>query len=90
MTPQNIGVHVGSKIPNVLLLSIQRAISNGKYLNLSDFIRDAIKEKIDREGLITMDNDLKNRSALNEAWAPISNAESARTSFREISQNVHR
>ena len=51
MTPKNIGVHVGSKIPKVLLLSIQGAISNGKYLNLSDFIRDAIKEKIVREDL---------------------------------------
>jgi Arc/MetJ-type ribon-helix-helix transcriptional regulator len=82
MTAQNIGVYVGSKIPNILRISIQRAISAGKYLNLSDFIRDAIKEKIDREGLSTIDSNLKNGSALREA-----NADSVRTSFQERTQN---
>jgi hypothetical protein len=36
-----------------------------------------------------MDTNLKNGSALSEAWAPMSNADSVRTSFREITQNVH-
>lgn len=52
MLMKNFGVYVGSKIPNILRTSIEKAVSAGKYLNISDFVRDAIKEKIDREGIL--------------------------------------
>lgn len=52
MIPEKIGVYVGSKIPNILRLSIEKAVKTGRYLNVSDFVRDAIKEKIDREGFL--------------------------------------
>jgi Arc/MetJ-type ribon-helix-helix transcriptional regulator len=48
----NIGVYVGSKIPHFLRDSIQKAVINGKYLNASSFVREAVKEKLDREGLL--------------------------------------
>jgi Arc/MetJ-type ribon-helix-helix transcriptional regulator len=49
MLQKNLGVYVGSKIPNILRASIEKAVLAGKYLNISDFVRDAIKEKIERE-----------------------------------------
>lgn len=49
MLQKNLGVYVGSKIPNILRASIEKAVLAGKYLNISDFVRDAIKEKIYRE-----------------------------------------
>jgi Arc/MetJ-type ribon-helix-helix transcriptional regulator len=48
------GTYVGSKIPPILKESIARAIKSGNYLNTSDFIRDAIKEKLQREGFAQM------------------------------------
>jgi Arc/MetJ-type ribon-helix-helix transcriptional regulator len=49
---QNIGIYVGSKIPQMLKNEITKAIERGDYLNHSDFIRDAIKEKLRREGFV--------------------------------------
>jgi Arc/MetJ-type ribon-helix-helix transcriptional regulator len=46
------GVYAGTKIPLILKNSIQEAISTGNYLNFSDFIRDAIKEKLQKEGFV--------------------------------------
>jgi Arc/MetJ-type ribon-helix-helix transcriptional regulator len=43
------GVYIGSKIPQILKRAIHDAIMHGAYLNSSDFIRDAIKEKLQRE-----------------------------------------
>ena len=40
------------KIPHILKNSIQKAVSTGSYLNSSDFVRDAIKEKLQREGFV--------------------------------------
>jgi Arc/MetJ-type ribon-helix-helix transcriptional regulator len=45
--------YVGSKIPYTLKSAIKRAVNTGSYLNVSDFIRDAIKEKLEREGFWT-------------------------------------
>jgi Arc/MetJ-type ribon-helix-helix transcriptional regulator len=45
--------YVGSKIPSSLKGAIERAVKTGSYLNISDFIRDAIKEKLEREGFWT-------------------------------------
>lgn len=50
MKDQHIGIYVGSKIPKLLKDAINRSIERGYYLNHSDFIRDAIKEKLQREG----------------------------------------
>lgn len=52
MNKQNIGIYTGSKVPRILKNAIQRAVGTGNYLNASDFIRDAIKEKLRREGFI--------------------------------------
>lgn len=46
------GAFVGSKIPLVVRVSLDAAIKNGNYLNASDFIRDAIREKLQREGFM--------------------------------------
>jgi hypothetical protein len=50
MNKQDIGIYAGSKVPQILKKSIQKAVISGNYLNASDFIRDAIKEKLHREG----------------------------------------
>jgi Arc/MetJ-type ribon-helix-helix transcriptional regulator len=50
MPGQDIGIYVGSKIPQILKNAINKAVEKGNYLNSSDFIRDAIKEKLQREG----------------------------------------
>jgi Arc/MetJ-type ribon-helix-helix transcriptional regulator len=52
---KNTGVYVGSKIPGIIRHSIHRAVSCGSYLNISDFVRDAIKEKLEREGYLSSD-----------------------------------
>jgi Arc/MetJ-type ribon-helix-helix transcriptional regulator len=52
MSYRNIGVYIGSKIPNVLRRSIEKAVKAGNYLNVSDFVRVAIKEKIDRDEIL--------------------------------------
>ena len=52
MIPEKIGVYVGSKIPNILRLSIEKAVKTGRYLNVSELVRDARKEKRDREGFL--------------------------------------
>ncbi len=53
MSKYNIGASAGSKIPQALKSAMADAINTGKYLNSSDFIRDAIKEKLEREGLLS-------------------------------------
>jgi Arc/MetJ-type ribon-helix-helix transcriptional regulator len=52
MFERQTGVYIGSKIPHLHREAILAAVSNGNYLNSSDFIRDAIKEKLQREGYI--------------------------------------
>jgi Arc/MetJ-type ribon-helix-helix transcriptional regulator len=48
------GIYAGSKIPHKMRTAIEHAITNGSYLNISNFIRDAIKEKLQREGFIAV------------------------------------
>jgi Arc/MetJ-type ribon-helix-helix transcriptional regulator len=50
---RKVGDYVGSKIPCALKSAIQRAVNSGGYLNVSAFIRDAIEEKLEREGFWT-------------------------------------
>jgi Arc/MetJ-type ribon-helix-helix transcriptional regulator len=52
MIERNIGLYTGSKVPKTLKNAIQMAVHTGNYLNSSDFIRDAIKEKLLREGFL--------------------------------------
>ena len=46
------GNYVGTKIPPNLKESLEHAVKSGNYLNISDFLRDALKEKLEREGLL--------------------------------------
>jgi Arc/MetJ-type ribon-helix-helix transcriptional regulator len=50
MVKEDSGVYAGSKVPQTLKKAITKAVKAGNYLNSSDFIRDAIKEKLWREG----------------------------------------
>ena len=52
MVKNATGIYAGSKIPHVLKIAIEHAITKGSYLNTSNFIRDAIKEKLQREGFV--------------------------------------
>jgi Arc/MetJ-type ribon-helix-helix transcriptional regulator len=45
--------HIGSKIPRKLKATVEKAVTDGNYLNLSEFVRDAVKEKLNREGLVS-------------------------------------
>jgi hypothetical protein len=47
MFERQTGVYIGSKIPQLHRKAIHAAVSNGNYLNSSDFIKDAIKENND-------------------------------------------
>jgi Arc/MetJ-type ribon-helix-helix transcriptional regulator len=47
-----VGIYAGTKIPLILKRGIENGIHKGIYLNYSDFIRDAIKEKLLREDLL--------------------------------------
>ena len=46
------GFYAGSKIPQVMKKSIGSAVQSGNYLNESDFIRHAIREKLEKECLL--------------------------------------
>jgi Arc/MetJ-type ribon-helix-helix transcriptional regulator len=46
-------VYIGSKIPQNQKTILENAIDNGDYLNVSGFVRDAVKEKLKREGLLS-------------------------------------
>jgi len=52
MVKEKPGVYAGSKIPYTLQKAMRQAVRTGNYLNLSDFVRDAIKEKLSREGYV--------------------------------------
>jgi Arc/MetJ-type ribon-helix-helix transcriptional regulator len=54
MAKNATGIYAGSKIPQALKTAIEHAITKGSYLNASNFIRDAIKEKLQREGFVPM------------------------------------
>ena len=46
MVEHSNGVYIGSKIPQILKIAIENTLSTGNYLNTSDFIRHAVKEKL--------------------------------------------
>jgi Arc/MetJ-type ribon-helix-helix transcriptional regulator len=56
MAKERPGVYAGSKIPYTLQKAMRQAVRAGNYLNLSDFVRDAIKEKLSREGYVWTSN----------------------------------
>jgi Arc/MetJ-type ribon-helix-helix transcriptional regulator len=49
---KEMGIYAGSKVTQILKQSIEKAVKTGRYLNESDFIRDAIKEKLEVEGFL--------------------------------------
>jgi Arc/MetJ-type ribon-helix-helix transcriptional regulator len=48
-------VYIGSKIPQNQKSTLDHAIYNGDYLNISGFVRDAVKEKLQREDYLSAD-----------------------------------
>lgn len=49
------GVYIGSKIPKNQKSILDNAIDDGDYLNISGFVRDAVKEKLQREDYLSAD-----------------------------------
>lgn len=49
MKPSKTGVFVASKIPSLMKQHVMNAVNKGRYISTSDFVRSAIKEKIERE-----------------------------------------
>jgi len=66
MFERQTGVYIGSKIPQVLRKAIQHAVMSGSYLNSSDFLRDAIKEKLQREGYLLSEQSVREIGDSNE------------------------
>ena len=55
---KQIAFYAGTKIPSGLKRSMEKAVAEGKYLNESDFVRNAIKEKLEKEQLLQSDRRL--------------------------------
>lgn len=55
---KQIAFYAGTKVPSGLKRSIEKAVEGGNYLNESDFIRNAIKEKLEKEQLLQSDRRL--------------------------------
>jgi len=49
MKPRKNSVFVASKIPTLMKEYVLNSVNTGRYISVSDFIRSAIKEKIERE-----------------------------------------
>jgi Arc/MetJ-type ribon-helix-helix transcriptional regulator len=45
--------NIGSKVPKNLRLVLDKAVQEGVYLNLSEFVRQAVKEKLLKEGFLS-------------------------------------
>ncbi|MGH9984910.1 MAG: ribbon-helix-helix domain-containing protein [Nitrososphaeraceae archaeon] len=56
---KQIAFYAGTKIPLGLKRSIEKAVEDGNYLNESDFVRNAIKEKLEKERLLQSDQRLE-------------------------------
>lgn len=52
MNARNTGDNVGSKIPHKMKKSLINAVNEAAYVSISDFVRDAIKEKLVHEGFL--------------------------------------
>ena len=50
MKLDNTGVHIGSKIPLRLKQCLAKVVEEGAYISISDFVRDAVKEKLRKDG----------------------------------------
>lgn len=46
-------MNIGSKVPKNLRSVLDKAIEEGVYLNLSEFVRQAVKEKLLKEGFLS-------------------------------------
>jgi Arc/MetJ-type ribon-helix-helix transcriptional regulator len=71
------------KIPENISECIQKAIATGNYLNASDFVRTAIKEKLHREGFLnnTASNYWKNNHQVKNIMTTINN-------FKKIKNDI--
>jgi Arc/MetJ-type ribon-helix-helix transcriptional regulator len=49
----NYRTHIGNKIPKNLRRVLDKAVNEGIYLNVSEFVRQAVKEKLVREGFLS-------------------------------------
>jgi len=49
MKPGKTGEFVGSKIPKSMKQHIVMSMEDGYYISISDFVRGAIKEKLQKE-----------------------------------------
>jgi Arc/MetJ-type ribon-helix-helix transcriptional regulator len=56
MKPRKTGQYVAGKVPSSMKKYIENSVSNGLYISVSDFIRAAIKEKLQREGYFNKGN----------------------------------
>ena len=45
-------ISISTKIPYSLQDLVERAVTGGHYLNVSNFVREAIAEKLQREGYL--------------------------------------
>lgn len=50
MVLEDTGVNTGAKIPSSMRKFLIEAVQDGQYISISDFVRDAIKEKLYRAG----------------------------------------
>jgi Arc/MetJ-type ribon-helix-helix transcriptional regulator len=55
---KQIAFYAGTKVPSGLKRSIEKAVEGGNYLNESEFVRIAIKEKLEKEHLLQSDQRL--------------------------------
>jgi hypothetical protein len=46
------GVYIGAKVPVMYRDVIRHEVSDGNYLNVSQFVCDAVKEKLHGDGLL--------------------------------------
>ena len=56
---EKVGIYIGTKTTAILKNSIFTAVKTGIYLNTSDFVRQAIKEKLLREGFLPINGQEK-------------------------------
>jgi Arc/MetJ-type ribon-helix-helix transcriptional regulator len=48
--------HVGTKIPQDIRFLLEKAVVDGIYLNVSEYVRQPVKEKLGREGYLSHRN----------------------------------
>ena len=52
MTLGESGVNIGSKVPIIIRNYIVEIVQKGQYISVSEFVRDAVKEKLQNIGYL--------------------------------------